>query len=196
VNPAGEREHVIACLQEALAAIEADDELAFRQQIERIAEYRSSPVILALGRLTRELGDALGTLHAADPRFAELPDACARLEHVVMMTEEATHKTLDLVDRSRQLVEQLPADCCADTVSELRLNLSNVALAQAYQDLTGQIIKRVVGVVRRVYETVAEFGAEQRTGSRGGLSGPAVSGLDSHGVSQVDADDLLKQLDI
>jgi chemotaxis protein CheZ len=195
VNGLAERDQVIGCLQAALTAIEADDEDAFRVQISRIVEYRSSPVITALARLTRELSETLGSLHASDPMFAELPDACARLEHVVRMTEEATHKTLDLVERSRFLVEQLPADSCADTVGELRLNLSNVALAQAYQDLTGQIIKRVVGVVRRVHETVAAFGVDSDPSIRAGLAGPSVAGLDN-GVSQVDADDLLKQLDI
>ncbi len=192
-----ERDHVIQCLQTALAALEADDEEAFRHQIGAIAEFRSSPVIAALARLTRELGETLGSLHVSDPMFAELPDACARLEHVVKMTEEATHKTLDLVERSRHLVEQIPAGTCPDEIGELRLNLSNVALAQAYQDLTGQIIKRVVGVVRRVYEAVAVFGVEfGDPAERDGLAGPALEGIDSHAVSQVDADDLLKQLDI
>lgn len=191
-----EREQIIACLQAALTALELDDEAGFRSKIGQIAEYRSSPVIVALARLTRELGETLGSLHASDPMFAELPDACARLEHVVKMTEEATHKTLDLVERSRYLVEQLPPTSCPDAIGELRLNLSNVALAQAYQDLTGQIIKRVVGVVRRVHETVATFGIDFDPASRDGLAGPAVIGVDNHGVSQVDADDLLKQLDI
>jgi chemotaxis protein CheZ len=197
VSSAGpEREQIIACLQAALTALELDDEAGFRSKIGQIAEYRSSPVIVALARLTRELGETLGSLHASDPMFAELPDACARLEHVVRMTEEATHKTLDLVERSRFLVEQLPPNSCPDAIGELRLNLSNVALAQAYQDLTGQIIKRVVSVVRRVYETVAAFGIDFDPNSRDGLAGPVVSGIDNHGVSQVDADDLLKQLDI
>lgn len=192
-----DREKIIGCLRAALHALEADDEIAFREQIGAIAEYRSSPVIAALARLTRELGETLGSLHASDPMFSELPDACARLEHVVKMTEEATHKTLDLVDRSRFLVEQLPTDVAPDELSELRLNLSNVALAQAYQDLTGQIIKRVVGIVRRVHEAVAAFGVNIGDASdRHELAGPVIEGVDNHGVSQVDADDLLKELDI
>jgi len=194
-----ERDHVIQCLQAALTALEADDEGSFREQIGAIAEYRTSPVIAALARLTRELSETLGSLHATDPMFAELPDACARLEHVVKMTEEATHKTLDLVERSRFLVEQVPADVCPDQLGELRLNLSNVALAQAYQDLTGQIIKRVVGIVRRVHEAVAAFGVnfgDANASANHELAGPAIAGVDTHGVSQVDADDLLKELDI
>lgn len=194
-----DRGDVISRLQAALSALESDDEDGFRREIEAIAEWRASPVLAALARLARELGETLGSLPATDPLFAELPDACARLEHVVKMTEEATHKTLDLVDRSRTLAEQLPPEAAGDALTEIRRNLSEVALAQAYQDLTGQIIKRVVGVVRRVYDTVAAFGIEigpQELESHKGLAGPALQGLDTHQVSQGDADDLLKQLDI
>lgn len=192
------REQLIERLHAALAALEGNDEDGFRREIGAIAELRASPVMVALARLARELGETLGSMQATDPLFAELPDACARLEHVVKMTEDATHKTLDLVERSRELLGTLPTDSGGDTLQEVRRNLSEVALAQAYQDLTGQIIKRVVGVVRRVYDAVAAFGIEIPTEKPRdpGLAGPAVAGVDTHAVSQGDADDLLSQLDL
>lgn len=195
--PGGGHEEVVTRLHAALAALAANDEDGFREAMNSIAEWRASPVMTALARLARELGETLGALQATDPLFAELPDACARLEHVVKMTEEATHKTLDLVERSRELMERIPADAASDITSEIRRNLSEVALAQAYQDLTGQIIKRVVGVVRRVYDAVAAFGIEIPTErADNGLAGPALKGIDTHAVSQGDADDLLSQLDL
>lgn len=196
-NPGG-REELIARLHAALEALESDDEAAFKAAINSIAELRTSPVIQALARLARELGETLGSLNVADPLFAELPDASARLQHVVKMTEEATHTTLDLVEQSRELLAGIPAEAGGEALAAVRKNLSDVALAQSYQDLTGQIIKRVVGVVDRVYDTVAAFGidvrAEQRKDSN--LAGPAVKGVDTHAVSQGDADDLLSQLDL
>ncbi len=198
MSASGGREELIHRLQHALAALEANDEDGFREQIGAIAELRASPVMLALARLARELGETLGSLNVADPLFAELPDACARLEHVVKMTEDATHQTLDLVERSRELLGGLPPEAAGETLQQVKRNLSEVALAQAYQDLTGQIIKRVVGVVRRVYDAVAAFGIEIPTETRpnSDLAGPAVKGVDTHAVSQGDADDLLSQLDL
>lgn len=197
-NPGG-REELIARLHSALEALEADDEAAFKASIGAIAELRTSPVIQALARLARELGETLGSLNVADPLFAELPDASARLQHVVKMTEEATHTTLDLVEQSRELLAGIPSEAGGEALAAVRKNLSDVALAQSYQDLTGQIIKRVVSVVDRVYDTVAAFGidvrAEQRR-QKDELAGPAVKGVDSHAVSQDDADDLLSQLDL
>ena len=196
-TPAG-REELIARLHSALEALEANDEAGFKAAIGSIAELRTSPVILALARLARELGETLGSLNVADPLFAELPDASARLQHVVKMTEDATHTTLDLVERSRELLAGLPAEAGGPALDEVRRNLSEVALAQSYQDLTGQIIKRVVGVVDRVYDAVAAFGIDVRAEQRekDGLAGPAVKGVDTHAVSQGDADDLLSQLDL
>jgi chemotaxis protein CheZ len=196
-NPGG-REELIARLHAALEALEANDEARFKAAIGAIAELRTSPVIQALARLARELGETLGSLNVADPLFAELPDASARLQHVVKMTEDATHTTLDLVEKSRELLGGISVETGGEALAEVRKNLSEVALAQSYQDLTGQIIKRVVGVVDRVYDAVAAFGidvrAEQRRDS--GLAGPAVKGVDNHAVSQDDADDLLSQLDL
>lgn len=194
----GGREELIARLHAALEALEANDEAGFKAAIGAIAELRTSPVIQALARLARELGETLGSLNVADPLFAELPDASARLQHVVRMTEDATHTTLDLVERSRELLAGLPPEAGGATLDEVRRNLSEVALAQSYQDLTGQIIKRVVGVVDRVYDAVAAFGIDVRAEQReqSGLAGPAVKGVDNHAVSQGDADDLLSQLDL
>ncbi|MBD8524722.1 protein phosphatase CheZ [Pseudomarimonas arenosa] len=198
MSASGGREELVHRLQGALTALEANDEANFRKEIGAIAELRASPVMIALARLARELGETLGSLNVADPLFAELPDACARLEHVVKMTEDATHQTLDLVERSREVLAALPPELAPEALGEVRKNLSEVALAQAYQDLTGQIIKRVVGVVGRVYDAVAAFGIDVNTlrPDNNGLAGPAVKGVDTHAVSQDDADDLLSQLDL
>jgi chemotaxis protein CheZ len=196
-NPGG-REELIERLHGALAALEANNEEEFRKQIGAIADLRASPVMLALARLARELGETLGSLNVADPLFAELPDAAARLQHVVKMTEDATHTTLDLVEKSRELLAGIPAEAGGEPLAQVRRNLSEVALAQSYQDLTGQIIKRVVGIVNRVYDAVAAFGIDVRVVAKSddGLAGPAVKGVDTHAVSQGDADDLLSQLDL
>ena len=75
--------------------------------------------------------------------------------------------------------------------------MSEMALAQSYQDLTGQIIRRVAGIVRRVHEGFGALGLpppEKNRDKPSELAGPAVAGLDRNAFSQDDADDLLSGL--
>ncbi len=185
-------------LQDALAALEAGDEAAWRQEIDALAALRAQPMMAGLSRLARELGQALGELPTLPSEAGELDDACARLDHVVAMTEQATHRTLDLAEECRTLTGQLRSDglpaAQAEALDRIRHNLTEIALTQSYQDLTGQIIRRVVGIVRRVHEGFGALGLPPERNDRGGLAGPAVNGLDRHAVSQTDADDLLSDL--
>nr|KAJ9620764.1 hypothetical protein H2204_012074 [Knufia peltigerae] len=186
-------------LQEALDALESGDEAAWRQRIDGLVALRTQPMMSGLSRLARELGQALGELPTVPDEAGELDDACARLDHVVAMTEQATHRTLDLAEECRSLTEQLRADGLQPgqdvQLDRIRHNLTEIALTQSYQDLTGQIIRRVVGIVRRVHEGFGALGLppeQHRTDPE--LAGPALKGLDRHAVSQNDADDLLSDL--
>ena len=200
-----ERAALVARLHEALDALERGDESAMRAVIDALASARTRPLVQGLGRLARELSQALGELPQLpgdEGHAAELDDACARLDHVVAMTEQATHRTLDLAEQCRSLVSglregSLPAVEHEQALDQIRHNLTEIALTQSYQDLTGQNIRRVVGIVRRVHEGFGALGLpppedDARKGS--GLAGPAVTGLDRHAVSQGDADDLLSDL--
>lgn len=194
-----ERAALIGRLQGALEALESGDEAGWRREIDALAGWRTRPMIQGLSRLARELGQALGELPSVPEEAGELDDACARLDHVVQMTEQATHRTLDLAEECRGLADRLHAgglDTGQEAILEkIRQNLTEMALTQSYQDLTGQIIRRVVGIVRRVHEGFGALGLppkEDRPDS--GLAGPALKGLDRHAVSQDDADDLLSGL--
>ena len=187
-------------LQEALDALESGDEAAWRQRIDGLVALRTQPMMSGLSRLARELGQALGELPTLPSEAGELDDACARLDHVVAMTEQATHRTLDLTEECRALTarlgeEALPLLEQQQALERIRHNLTEIALTQSYQDLTGQIIRRVVGIVRRVHEGFGALGLppeQHRTDPE--LAGPALKGLDRHAVSQNDADDLLSDL--
>jgi len=199
-----ERTALVQRLHDALEALERGDESALRNEIDALAAARTRPLVQGLGRLARELSQALGELpqlpaEATEASGVELDDACARLDHVIDMTEQATHRTLDLADECRALVEGLRAEGVSDgqdqVLDRIRSNLTEIALTQSYQDITGQIIKRVAGIVRRVHEGFGELGLPPRSESREpALAGPAVAGIDRHAVSQVDADALLADL--
>ncbi|HEV7269855.1 protein phosphatase CheZ [Pseudoxanthomonas sp.] len=193
------RAALVEKLQHALDALEQGDEAGWRRELDAIAAWRTQPMMQGLGRLARELAQTLGELPPTDA--GELDDACSRLDHVVEMTEQASHKTLDLAEQCRGYATQLKAtELSADQaalVDQIGKGLSEMALAQSYQDLTGQIIRRVAGIVRRVHEGFGALGLPppEKNRDRGSeLAGPAVAGLDRNAFSQGDADDLLSGL--
>jgi len=203
---ASEREQLLTLMRSALHALEQGDEASYRSQIETLTQWRNSPIFSAFDRLARELTRSLETL-PIDARLGalavqELPDARARLDFVLQTTEEATHRTLDLVDASRAAIDSLrdrePALADDPELMNVRHHLSEISLAQEYQDLTGQTIKRVVGIVHQVEQALAAIGVaigkQSPTYDPLRAEGPAISGVDQHGVSQIDADSLLTDL--
>ena len=207
VTPQERRAALVEHLRVALEAFERGDETTLRQQIDTLVAWRARPLVEGLRRLSRELGAALGDVPVAgeDVSSDELEDACTRLDHVVVTTEQASHRTLDLADQCRALTDTLKAagpltDAQAQAVAALRGNLSELVLAQSYQDLTGQIIRRVATILRRLNENFASLGlkphAEPAESGKAAsdLAGPAVATLDHDAFSQNDADELLSGL--
>lgn len=196
-TPDIERTRLANMLQDALEALERGDEDGWRQHVDALANARARTLVTGLGRLARELSQALDTLPPTPAEGSGLDDACARLDHVVEMTEQATHRTLDLIDDSRARVAKLkdgPLDESGlATLEALRDNLREMALAQSHQDLGGQIIRRVAGIVRGVHEGFGALGLPPKEDNARG-NGPAVDGLDRNTVGQSDADDLLSHL--
>jgi len=196
-----DRSELIVHLSEALAALENGDEAHCRQHLQAVNQAHNGVMLQTLSRLARELGQALGELPTVPSQAGELDDACARLDHVVEMTEQATHRTLDLAEQCRGLVAGLHASTLgqeqAPVLEVIRHNLTEIALTQSYQDITGQIIRKVAGIVRELHEGLDELNllpAQKAPVAANALAGPALNGLDNHAVSQVDADDLLSDL--
>lgn len=169
---------------------------------------REASLIEGISRIHGRLNQSLRSLQL-DDRLArvagtELPDAAARLDYVVKLTEEAAHKTLDLVDEAREVTSSMlrtpQATVQKAQTEKLSELLSEVALAQSYQDLTGQTIRRVVDMVRNtedalhtLLEAAGVKAEEIELEWDGEANGPAVTQSDA-GVSQDDADDLLSGL--
>ena len=169
----------------------------------------------------------------ADFAAHEIPGARARLTHVIDMTDKAAHRTLDLVEQSGPLAERtarvagnlleslatarsletpagsMPAlepflTAARDDCEQIRRNLSDVLLAQGYQDLTGQIIRSVIHLVGELERTLADLhalsgdGVEQVTLGDEATSahGPTIPGVTRGEVAaaQTDVDALLSGL--
>ncbi|MDU3295648.1 MAG: protein phosphatase CheZ, partial [Pseudomonas aeruginosa] len=144
---------------------------------------------------TRELHNAIVDFQI-DPHsphaqeMSQIADATDRLSYVVEMTEKAANRTMDLVEQSAPLVNQLGDDSrelhqewqrfmrreidadgfrelakrieqflvrSGENAGQLSSQLNDILLAQDYQDLTGQVIKRVTKLVTEVESNLVKL---------------------------------------
>ncbi|UVJ45455.1 protein phosphatase CheZ [Pseudomonas sp. LS1212] len=158
------------------------------QLIHELNQTRDRGLYQEVGKLTRELHSAIVSFQI-DPHMpqaeevSQITDATERLSYVVRLTEGAANRTMDLVEKSTPVLNELSEEAKglgADwqrfmrkevAVAEFRElaqrvdafltrseqgtravaeNLQDILLAQDYQDLTGQVIKRVTQLVTEV----------------------------------------------
>ena len=194
--PAGDAQ-VVERLHAAMAALEQGDNTAWKHHLDSLLEWRRQPVVESLVKLARELDDLERAIDVRIPAASKssggLPDACSRLEHVVKMTEEASMRTLDLADECRTLLGTIGPEHEA-TVDAIRSRLSAMVEAQSFQDLTGQIIQRVIQLIRSLQSGLGDIQALHGDDSKG--HGPTVAGIDQPAATQDEANDLLADLGI
>jgi chemotaxis protein CheZ len=237
----------IARTRDLLASLERGDEKGAKEVIDDLTSIRESDLYKEMGKLTRELHDAI-TAFGMDEQITnlaqqEIPDARQRLRHVIDMTDQAAHRTLNAVEESlpiceelesrsrtlqedwqrfkkrdmdinefKQLAKRLDEFFTVNTgdAGKLRSSLNNVLMAQDFQDLTSQIIKKVIKLVEEVESnlvelikltrTPAEVNADtQRSENKQTekLAGPVVPGVNDSGSTvsgQDEVDDLLSSL--
>ena len=97
----------VAALSDALAS---GNEAAFFVELDDLLQRRERMLFLDLRKLTGDLQSALQRFRV-DSRLMDLaqrdvPDARLRLDHVLRLTDEAAHRTLDLVEQSGPLAER------------------------------------------------------------------------------------------
>jgi chemotaxis protein CheZ len=99
-----------ACVDALSEALRAGDEAAFFAAVDHIVRMREPATLTEIRRLTGGLQQALERFsiesRLADIAENEIPDARSRLTHVIKMTDEAAHRTLDLVESSGPLAER------------------------------------------------------------------------------------------
>lgn len=169
-------------LETLLAATHGDDEARFFALLDDLTETRQQSLFQDVGRLTRQLHDAL-TSFQVDSRVAdfasdEFPDARHRLDQVISITEQSAHRTMDLVEemlprtdavigRAQSLGEALDTGAApsaaklaaeardlGEEAAAIRAGLSEIIISQNYQDLAGQEIRKVILLVTEVEETL------------------------------------------
>jgi chemotaxis protein CheZ len=98
---------IIAALADALAA---GDEAMFHAELDTLVQRREIELFGELRKLTSGLQSALERFRIdsrlVDLAEKEMPNAKHRLDHVLKLTDEAAHKTMDLVEQSGPLAER------------------------------------------------------------------------------------------
>ncbi|NVK42656.1 MAG: protein phosphatase CheZ [Oceanospirillaceae bacterium] len=130
--------------------------------ISELQEARHAAFYREVGYLTRGLHEAIKSFSAdigvPEAQRCQLPamnDASERLDYVIQLTEQAAHDTLDRVDRSLALLDQLAArqDLPAEAppkLKQVRGELTEILVGQGFQDITGQLIRRVMQLLTQV----------------------------------------------
>jgi chemotaxis protein CheZ len=99
-----------ACVDALSEALRGGDEAAFFTAVDHIVRMREPQTLTEIRKLTGDLQKALERFsiesRLADIAENEIPDAKTRLSHVIKMTDEAAHRTLDLVEQSGPLAER------------------------------------------------------------------------------------------
>src|SRR5688572_25445594 len=178
------REEYGASVAALAGALAIGDEIRFLEELDSLVQRRELALFGELRKLTHDLQSALDRFRL-DPRLLtlaekEVPDARHRLDHVLKLTDEAAHRTMDLVEKSAPLAERTAKDvaeivelwkrfrarkiavdefqrmiermdvfldAARGDMDQVRGNLSEVLLAQGFQDLSGQIIRGVMKLV-------------------------------------------------
>lgn len=194
----GDQARMVERLHGAMTALEQGDANAWRHHVDSLLEWRRQPVVQGLVKLARELDELERAIDARIPHAHQpdgLPDACSRLEHVVKVTEEASLRTMDLADECRVLLGTFGEEHEA-TVAAIRSRLSSLVEAQSFQDLTGQIIQRVVQLIRSLQAGLGDIEGLRVADRSANGHGPAVNGVDPPAATQDEANDLLAALGI
>jgi len=82
--------------------------------------------------LQRTLDEFRNSFRRASSAGKEMPDARVRLDHVLKLTEDAAHRTLDLVERSGPLADRLSVDAVAliDPIRQARIAYTGTCVAE------------------------------------------------------------------
>jgi chemotaxis protein CheZ len=129
----------ITALSRALAT---GDEERFYSELDLLVQRRESALFGDLRKLTHDLQAALERFRIdsrlVDLAEKEVPDARHRLDHVLKLTDEAAHRTMDLVEQSGPLAERTAHQAAEILPLWQRFRARNMALDE-FQSMISQL---------------------------------------------------------
>lgn len=176
--------------------------------VQEIIKKGQGNLFKEVGKVTRKLHDSiLSFKESLDPRLKdmtehEMPNVVERLNFVIDKTKEAADNTMGIAEKYLMMMDDLSSrikqlEGPEETInylkkfkSDIEDDLIKIITAQAFQDLTGQTIKKVIGLVSEIEEELVKviktFGIKVDSGKE--------QEVIADKVSQSDVDDLLKNL--
>ena len=170
------------------------DGAAFEQALDALVRQREQHLFRALGLLARDLHGAVSRLGhdlAQEGVPGRVADVRKHLNDVLEMSSQAAHRAIDFADRmapeadalaqnaSQLIAAAAPGDPAAALASQAarfaahcREGLSDMVMAQSWQDLSGQRIKKVVNFIESVESSLLEL--VHLTGALAGREPPPV----------------------
>ena len=169
------------------------------QLIEKLMESRDQYIFQSIGQLTRGLHDSIVnfnvdggacTLEEAKNKDCEFNDASNRLNYVIELTQNAAEKTMDMVEESAPISQNLAQEAAVlktewsrlrnremtpdefrdlykrmdvffdqmdSSTHKINENMQNIILEQGFQDLTGQVLKRVISLITDVEQNLVSL---------------------------------------
>ena len=180
--------HQYAPLVNAMSrALNDGDGAGFHAALAAFDQSRNADVTQQVRRIAIDLHGALERFQVdsklIDLAQRQVPDARHRLAHVLRLTADAAHRTMDLVEQCCPLADQLAQQAerlilaqdtggsppalkpqmlaflkqAGTSMAAVRSNLAEVLLTQGYQDLSGQIIRGVMTLVDELQEALGEL---------------------------------------
>jgi chemotaxis protein CheZ len=206
----GQKTYFINSLMELIDTLASHDYDRVDMMISELLQSSEaeSGLYKKVGLVTRKLHNSIAEFRdVLDPRLKkiaddEVPRAVDNLQFVITKTEEAANRTIEIVEKyiagmeefSRQIEKVKSPKASVKYLEEfrdsMRNDLTEILLAQEFQDITGGNIKKVIDLVNAI-ETeliglIATFGVK--------AEGKAGEGREvQEKVTQDDVDELLKE---
>ncbi len=194
--------------------------------LDELTQVRESELYQRVSELTQSLHQTLGGLNDSSLLLQtkhDIPDAAERLEYVINTTAEASNKTLKSAENALSLMSSLQettfksvvgsdSESLQNMINQINSELTEIMLAQSFQDLTGQVLNRVImiitsleqSLIHLIDQSVHDYAAipdrdesiEDKTADEMKGVGPNVTAKSKYGStqSQAEVDDLLSDL--
>lgn len=121
-----------------------------------------------LNQLTQDLHQTLDELDDQSLLMQtkhDMPDVAERLAYVLNTTEEASNNTLDKAEHALQNIEKVEQNLdslgilevdeeLTQAIDSAKQGLTDIMLAQSFQDLTGQVLNRVILIISSVEQSL------------------------------------------
>jgi len=202
-----------------LECLKAGDEAGADELLNDLTQLTQANVIHQVEEITQNLQTTLNSF-GEDAELLmqtkhDLPDVSERLEYVIKTTEEASNETLDAAENAIALIQTIQEKLTAneniqEDLSKVSSELNQIMSAQSFQDLTGQVLKRIMTLVSSLenslvglieqsglsYEAIPERSETDKKAAEMKGIGPNVTAASKKeaATSQEDVDDLLGDL--